>query len=1476
MMIIKDILPALANPQHAYHSEHLYVLSSLATFKSIVLLTDIPSSEVLIAHLFSTFFDVVSGSGQAASGETVSQNVEADMTTILVIMVDEAPSLPLEVIDMIVAQFLRLDPRVTGVLSGKSQKNGVMEERQSTLELKAFPTAYNVARNICNTCPDKMAQHVVQYFSDVIVDASDSKAAAVSKKRKSDEGPDGFSQHSEDDLKELQKAHLLLRELWRACPAVLQNVIPQLEAELSMENVHLRLLATETFADMISGIGSPGLPMRIPIDPAAYPPTMLSSPPVPVSTNPVTKPSSPQSFSSTHSSAYNGFLSRRNDKSPLIRCACAKGIGNIIRTSAGGTGLSTSEVERLVADFSRMMCDADEKVRLAAVKAVSSFTLHDIVDKLGSSGGVNDERSFLATLADRARDKKHAVRSEAMKTLGCWWAAALGEIMNGNASISILLGAIPSKILGGYYANDQDIDLAIDNALYEQFLPLSYPPVKSKTGRTHGVTATVEDENENQDPDYLRAVRILLLVNGLDDKAEAVFFRFIQRRQVSLSKYVETYIQRCEDYNGGIIEGDEKAIKQRLADLITGIAKHFPEPGNVAAHLWRLAKMHDRRCYKLIQYCMASESDYKTVKGAINEFKRRIESQVSGSKDMLETLLPLLYRVSIIIYNKSHIPAIMHISKTNFHGLGEIAHRVLLEISTNNPTVLKAQVKEICKNLQDSAPSSHTSSPSPSTIVGDLKACSSFAAKFADEIPKDQKFVQAMRNFAMHGSPPECAKHAVSILMSSAKRRELIAHDLTRECIKSYKYGAPGFLARLATLSQLILLAPDQVADQENTILNIANEQILKASHSPPLNIAMESYIYTLPMNDECAAKCWALKILGNRVRAHNDPETLEEATRDSYRALHQVIINDGALEAPDPTPGKHRPHLRLMAARLLLKCSTKKYQDLLLTPEHFNALALVAQDEALEVRSRFLTRLRKYLTQGKLPQRFYTIPFLLAFEPNEVLRAETTTWLRSRAAYFSSGNFRRSSNGKAAIVLESILARLLSLLAHHPDFRNTPEDLVDMSRYIAFYLSTVANSENLSLIYHIAQRVKQSQDALSDSHNDDTLYILSDLAQLTIRRFEDLQGFIINTLPTKIKLPTSLYRDITDHEEAQAIADRSYLPDGDDDIEDRVERVVRETMRKPSDKRGSKKRKSEGEGGGAATAVKKAKTGTLPVRSITRKANGSAKNSKTVKTPKSSNKKPSIHTNGDLPSSEHRRRSGRVGTTGEKSYAEDDDDDEVDDDEIIWRYEDKNGEPLQQGQAVAGGADNDDDDDDDDEAGEESSELSEEEPEPEPEPEPVAPLPNGKHKNNANIDKDEMDVDDGGEEDLENADDDADASTNQLNSEASSPTAAAHEKSGFDDLPSSPSPALSSPSTARRTKKKRQREEEGKGKGKVGTLSRANAVGVGVGAGGGKVKKKTTTSSPPPPRKKTAAAAAAAATITTATTTRTTRAARK
>jgi sister-chromatid-cohesion protein PDS5 len=93
-----------------------------------------------------------------------------------------------------------------------------------------------------------------------------------------------------------------------------------------------------------------------------------------------------------------------------------------------------------------------------------------------------------------------------------------------------------------------------------------------------------------------------------------------------------------------------------------------------------------------------------------------------------------------------------------------------------------------------------------------------------------------------------------------------------------------------------------------------------------------------------------------------------------------------------------------------------------------------------------------------------------------------------------------RSALGVKMSYFEMIFVQFLHLLAHHPDFSLTQESLPDMAkcvyflpftrvssymifgtRYIEFYLESVASAENISLLYHLSGKAKTVRD--SESH---------------------------------------------------------------------------------------------------------------------------------------------------------------------------------------------------------------------------------------------------------------------------------------------------------------------------------------------------------------------------------------------------------
>ena len=743
-LVISHIFPALGVSSNAYHSDHKYTMRSLADIQSILLVNEVDGADDLLLRLFSNFFDTVSGSGPE---EGVSKDITALMNDMMATLIDEASGISPKVIEVIMAQFLRAVP--PGGIHGRQERSD--RDGQSTLLLKSEPPAYLMAKELCNQCTEKMVHYVSQYFSDVIIDAS--RFAAKSNGHHDDEDQDDGPRGPTDaELKELRKAHLLIKELWRAAPAVLQNVIPQVEAELSADNIDLRQIATETLGDMIAGIGAAGPPPVPVLDPAAYPPLRIADGDgAPLSTSVLTTPLSPQSFAQTHSSAYQSFIGRNKDKMATIRASWAIAVGYILSTSAGGIGLSRDNQNELVRALNDKLSDSDERVRLAAIRAVELFGFRDFVLKLGATGGIDKDGSLLSSLADRCRDKRASVRVEAVTLLANLWAVGAGELASRQEQVISCLKGIPSVILKVWYVNDPELNMLIDRALFDSMVPLSYPPLKSKAKSSSqsqaGTSAT--------EADRIRAERILLLVENLDEQARKAFF-VMQSRQPQYAGVLEAFIKQCEAFNGGVMDENSQKKTLALGKTIQYIGQFFPDPLKVKADYHKFAKANDRRNYQLIRFAIATDSDFKTVRGAIKELIKRMQNTPAAGA--LETLIPFLYRSASLIFNKSHLSTILDFSKTDEDGFGSVAHEILHEISVRNPDLFKNFVGELCKDLEQQVPS-ETKENDPTVV--DILRGAALVRERAGHVR------------ALLGWPRARARHARARLQRAGHRREL-------------------------------------------------------------------------------------------------------------------------------------------------------------------------------------------------------------------------------------------------------------------------------------------------------------------------------------------------------------------------------------------------------------------------------------------------------------------------------------------------------------------------------------------------------------------------------------------------------------------------------------------------------------------------------------------------------------------------------
>lgn len=128
----RQLSAGLKGADSSYYNEYFHLLESLSTVKSVVLVCDLPNAEDLMVDIFRDFFGLVR--------RDLAKKIEMFMADILVALIDECQSLPSEVLESIMAQFM--------------DKNAVgnFDLTNSTSCLNDFPAHGSTSLSPCSHC----------------------------------------------------------------------------------------------------------------------------------------------------------------------------------------------------------------------------------------------------------------------------------------------------------------------------------------------------------------------------------------------------------------------------------------------------------------------------------------------------------------------------------------------------------------------------------------------------------------------------------------------------------------------------------------------------------------------------------------------------------------------------------------------------------------------------------------------------------------------------------------------------------------------------------------------------------------------------------------------------------------------------------------------------------------------------------------------------------------------------------------------------------------------------------------------------------------------------------------------------------------------------------------------------------------------------------------------------------------------------
>ncbi|CAI5757995.1 unnamed protein product [Candida verbasci] len=952
---------------------------------------------------------------------------------------------------------------------------------------------------VCENNIDKLSRIIAQYFSEILYPNTTN----------SEEKP-------ADSMDKLNVIHRLSIQLWKYLPQLLSSVMALLDDELNADNDTIRILATETIGQMLGSI------------------------------NYSTSPQFKVNFFTIHKTTWQLWIKKIYDVNQQVRCKWVEQLPNIL---INNTYLTNKINEVISSSAYKCLLDTEEKVREAACSAIQTIPFNRFVDGIAS-------KEIIEAFFQLIREKHSDIRETSIEIVSSIYIKSTeleeeGRELDCDPEIKKLILTIPNQVLSLIYINKNNISSAVDFAIFERLLPI------------------------NEIGTDKRVDRIIKLHSNLDQKGKEAFIA-INKRQQQVSQVIKTFLDTIELYNqtdsdkeNNDEESDKKSIVMKLDKIINWFCVSFPEGYNTYACLERFYKLNRARFFNLIRICISSESDFGTIKNSMKELitklsdpaNIRLENEGKSTittKDMLYNIKLLVYRGSPVIFNRSNVEKLIEYTKNLDNAT--IANELLEQISLINPDVFKYHLRSLIDLVVGE------SNESKANL---LKTIYHFIKKYQDLYPQEISFNESLKRLAINGTPKE-AKYDIKIIGLSNTKEILTASIITS--IYPLDEKSSQFATHLSSLAEIFLIDRYAIIDKESDLtpfiikeIFLQNRNINREEIDDKKEWINEEEIEHSQYSN-LNEKLIAIRLFVNNLKsyAENDNEINTDEAKEKalpvIKLLMSFIGNNGEIVSKThqsyPTPEPFKSKLRLTAGEYLLKLAKIPIYSETLTTSSIIRLTFLINDENYQVRARFLNNLQKKINNELISERFLSLMFFSAIEPNAALKNNVTMWLQSM--------FKRAES-KHNIKFEKTLIRLIHTISHHEQFislleAENEENIIKAytfaSNFVIYYVNLIAKSENISLLYYLASRVKQFRDATispSDYDAEDfenlsskvsRLYKVSELSQLILKEYSDSKNWIIQTWPGKITLPIDLYTPMSSSKEAQSVVTKIFIPE--------------------------------------------------------------------------------------------------------------------------------------------------------------------------------------------------------------------------------------------------------------------------------------------------------------------------------------------
>jgi len=798
------------------------------------------------------------------------------------------------------------------------------------------------------------------------------------------------------------------------------------------------------------------------------------------------------------------FLKRFTDKDVEVRLSIVEHAKECLLSNP-----FRHEAADIISALNDRLLDYDENVRkqvVAAICDVASYALKSI------------PMETIKRVADRLRDKMVSVRKYTLERLADIYRVYCLKCSDGSF-IDYEFEWIPRKIIMCCYDKDfrpQAIEMVFSESLFPSDLSV------------------------------VERVKHWIMMYSELEKFEIKAFEVVLAQKQRLQQEMQSYLllrQKLKDDN-------ELNFEKQILSCFKTMSLSFKDPAKAEENFQTLHQMKDIIIWKALACLIDPSRTFVQAQATYIDMLERL-----GDKHpQHEFIKTLASKCSYRLFGKEHVKEMLkEIAVNKLAGKDELIQsgmNLLVLFAGFFPCLVKGSEEDLLQLLKED---------NECIKEGVVHILAKVGGSIGEQVTDTTSSVDLLlETLCLEGNRKQ-AKYAVQALAVVTKDAGLKALSVLYKRLVDMLESGTHLPAILQSLGCIAQNAMPVFETREDDVIQFLCDKLFRQNSNTADFLKTEWE----ERSKECLLKIYGIKTLVKSYLPKKDAH-LRQRIKTLFVVLSK-LLTCGEISEDVESSEVDKAHIRLAAAKGLLRLS--KQWDAQITPELFHLTLRIAQDTYPEVRKEFLGKVHQYLKEQTLDQK-YACAFVLGVSgETEDALVEVRQYLvdfveTCRREAQLQQPYAQSGGNSITFFPEYVLAYLVHVLAHHPEFPALTGDLHSeaigsLYRQLHFFLSVLVHRdedvhhdpgtkreyESFAIIEAIFQSIKHAEDAVEKSKSEN-LYALCDLGlSITKELVQDLVPSSDYSMP--ISLPAVLYKPLDESKEIDIQADARHLTAG-------------------------------------------------------------------------------------------------------------------------------------------------------------------------------------------------------------------------------------------------------------------------------------------------------------------------------------------